>query len=83
MNERDHSAWGVLGLLALPVICCGLPALAAAGVLAGLGGLLGAYGFGLAGAVVLLVAAVFAGRWWMRRRQCELPEAPHDETARR
>lgn len=84
MNEKpDHSVWATLGILALPVLCCGLPALLTAGVLAGVGGWLTAYGFWVGGIAVLLVAALVGGRWWLRRRRCELLDAHVAEAARR
>lgn len=54
-----------LGLLALlPLACCGLPLLLAAGVSAGSGAVLG----GVAGAVLILLGAVVVGAWGIRRR---------------
>lgn len=54
-----------IGLLALlPIACCGLPLLFAAGVTAGSGAVLG----GVAGAVLMLLGATVLGVWGMRRR---------------
>lgn len=54
-----------LGVLALlPIACCGLPLLLAAGVTAGTGALFG----GVAGIVLLVVAVVLAVVTWRRRR---------------
>ncbi|GAB3662689.1 hypothetical protein GCM10027596_24700 [Nocardioides korecus] len=62
--RRGPSGWW-LGLLALlPIACCGLPLLLAAGVSAGSGAVLG----GVAGAVLMLIGAVVLGVWGMRRR---------------
>ncbi|MHB8718602.1 MAG: hypothetical protein ACYDAC_06890 [Candidatus Dormibacteria bacterium] len=62
-----------LGFLALPVLCCGLPALLAAGTLAGVGGWLTADGSRVAAVGVLLAATVIGGRWWLQRRRCGIP----------
>jgi hypothetical protein len=71
MDDR-HGRLGlaVLGLLALPVVCCALPTLLATGGLAILGGWLGAHGLWLAGSVLIALAAAICGRWWMARRRC-------------
>lgn len=54
-----------LGVLALiPIACCGLPLLLAAGVAAGTGALLG----GVAGIVLLVAAVVLGVVSWRRRR---------------
>jgi hypothetical protein len=54
-----------LGVLALlPIACCGLPLLLAAGFAAGTGALLG----GVAGIVLLVAAVVLAVVTWWRRR---------------
>lgn len=60
---RGLSGWW-LGLLALlPVACCALPLLVAAGVTAGSGVVLG----GLTGGVLMLTGATVVGLWVMRR----------------
>ena len=56
------SAWW-LGLLALPIVCCALPLLLAAGVTAGSGAVLG----GVTGGVLMLVGAAVFVLWGMRR----------------
>lgn len=62
--RRGPSGWWI-GLLALlPIACCALPLLLAAGVTAGSGAVLG----GVAGAVLILVGAAVLGVWGMRRR---------------
>lgn len=62
--RRGLSGWWI-GLLALlPIACCGLPLLLAAGVTAGSGAAVG----GVAGAVLVLVGATVLGVWGMRRR---------------
>ena len=70
--EHRGGRWSLatLGLLALPVLCCGLPALLAAGGLAVIGGWLGAHGLWLAGGGILAVAAAAGGQWWVDRRRC-------------
>ncbi len=61
--RRGPSGWWI-GLLALlPIACCGLPLLLAAGVTAGSGAVLG----GVTGGVLMLAAAVLA-IWAMWRR---------------
>ncbi len=61
--SRGPSGWW-FGLLALlPIACCGLPLLLAAGVTAGSGAVLG----GVTGGVLMLAAAVLA-IWAMWRR---------------
>ena len=62
--RRGPSGWWI-GLLALlPIACCGLPLLLAAGVTVGSGAVLG----GVAGAVLMLLGATVLGVWGMRRR---------------
>lgn len=62
--RRRPSGWWI-GLLALlPIACCGLPLLLAAGVSAGSGAVLG----GVTGAVLMLLGAAVLGVWGMRRR---------------
>ncbi len=72
---RKRSGWR-LGLLALlPIACCGLPLLLAAGVVtAGSGAALG----GITGAVMVAAGAGASGVWLMRRhtRACRHPETP-------
>ena len=81
-DKKGSSSWAVLGVLALPVLCCGLPALIAAGILAGVGGWLAAYGFWLGGVVALLAAVVIFGRRVRRRDQCDIPESHADQLSR-
>lgn len=58
------SGWWI-GLLALlPIACCGLPLLIAAGVSAGSGAALG----GITGGVLMLTAAAVLGIWAIQRR---------------
>ncbi len=58
------SGWWI-GLLALlPIVCCGLPLLIAAGVTAGSGAVLG----GITGGLLMLTAAAVLGIWAIRRR---------------
>lgn len=71
-KKSDRSAFGIVGLLALPVLCCGLPALVAAGGLAAGGGWLTSHGSWLGGGIVLALAASFGIRWWTTRRRCAL-----------
>lgn len=74
MNGNDRrSALATLGVLTLSVLCCGLPALAAAGGLAAVGGWLAAHGSWLAAGALLAVAAGLTGRWWVGRRRRRLP----------
>lgn len=64
-EERPGLPGSWIWLLALlPIACCGLPLLIAAGVTAGSGAVLG----GLTGGVLMLVGAVVLGVWAMRRR---------------
>lgn len=62
----DRTGSGLwLGLVALlPIVCCGLPLLLAAGAAAGAGAVLG----GIAGAVLLVAALVLAAVTLRRRR---------------
>jgi hypothetical protein len=61
---RGLSGWWY-GLLALlPIACCGLPLLLAAGVTAGSGAVLG----GITGGGLMLAAAAVLAIWGMRRR---------------
>ncbi|SDY92828.1 hypothetical protein SAMN05661080_05049 [Modestobacter sp. DSM 44400] len=58
------SGWW-FGLLALlPIVCCGLPLLLAAGLTAGSGAVLG----GVTGSVLMLGAAVVLAIWGFQRR---------------
>lgn len=79
-DRRDHrSAWALVGLIAAPLLCCGLPVLAAAGTLAVLGGRLAANGLWLGGGVILAVAAAAVGlRWWTTRPRCEMQRVDGD-----
>lgn len=62
--RRGPSAWW-LGLVALlPIACCALPLLFAAGVTASSGAVLG----GVTGGVLMLAGAAVFGLWGMRRR---------------
>ena len=70
-DERGGWSWAFLGVPVLAVVCCGLPALLAAGLLAAAAGWLAAYGLWLGGGASLLVAVVIGWRWRMRRRQCQ------------
>lgn len=69
--RRGPTGWW-MGLLALlPIACCGLPLLLAAGVTAGSGAVLG----GIAGAVLMVVGAAVLGVWGMRcSARIPLPE---------
>ena len=69
---RERSGWW-LGLLALlPIACCGLPLLLAAGVTASSGAALG----GITGAVLVGAGAGASGVWLMRRRTHRHAETP-------
>ena len=85
MDEKRSDRWGLaaLGLLALPLLCCGLPVLLAAGGLAVIGGWLGAHGLWLAGGAILALAAAACGRWWVLRRRCAVPSPQPTVAARR
>jgi hypothetical protein len=74
MNAR--LGLGALGIVALPVLCCGLTALLAAGGLAVIGAWLGAHGLWVAGGATLAVAAAACGRWWVLRRGRVIPAPP-------
>lgn len=66
---RGPSGWW-FGLLALlPIACCALPLLVAAGVIASSGAVLG----GVSGGVLMLAGAAVFGLWWMRRRARSRP----------
>ena len=71
-TTEKHDRWSLslLGLPALVVLCCGLPALVAAGSLGVIGGWFVVHGWWLAGGAVLLSAAGLAGRWWIVQRRC-------------
>ena len=60
--KKGSARWVALALL--PIACCGLPLLLAAGAAAGTGAVLG----GVAGVVLLLVAVVLAAVPLRRRR---------------
>ena len=63
-EERPGPSGWWIGLLALlPIVCCGLPLLIAAGVTAGSGAALG----GITGGVLMLAGAAALGIWGMRR----------------
>ena len=85
MNDRRNARLGLgaLGILALPVLCCGVPALLAAGGLAVIGGWLGAHGLWFAGGAILAVAAAACARWWVLRRRCVIPAPPTTVVDRR
>lgn len=78
-TPRGPSAWW-LGLLALPIACCALPLLLAAGVTAGSGAVLG----GLTGGVLMLVGAAVFVLWGMRRgaRNRQVETAPPTSPSR-
>lgn len=61
--KKGSARWVALALL--PIACCGLPLLLAAGAAAGTGAVLG----GVAGVVLLLVAVVLAAVPLRRRRR--------------
>lgn len=76
VERRTHrSSWLVLGAVALPVLCCALPTLLAAGALTAVGTGLAAHGFWLAAGPVLLIAGAMAGWWWLHRRRCKAPDS--------
>ena len=81
-EKRKGSSWLILGAVLLPLLCCGLPVLLAAGTLTAVGGGLAAHGFGVAGGALLVLAALLAGRWWIRRRRCDVPGGLPDELPR-
>ncbi|MEO5709515.1 MAG: hypothetical protein ABIQ59_06810 [Nocardioidaceae bacterium] len=76
---RGPSAWW-LGLLALPIACCALPLLLAAGVTAGSGAVLG----GLTGGVLMLAGAAVFVLWVIRRdaRSRQVKNAPPTSPSR-
>lgn len=73
--ERDSktSSLGLLALVALPLVCCGVPALVAAGALAATGGWLTAHGLTLGGVLLVAVGPGLAVRWVVGRRRCDVP----------
>ena len=73
---RRRSPWAAVGLIALPLLCCGFPALAVAGTLAVAGGWLAAHGLWLGGGGLLVVATILARRWWTTRpvKACDVLE---------
>jgi len=76
-GKDDGWSFASLGLLALPVLCCGLPALLAAGGLAVVGGWLGAHGLWIGGAAAAVAAAAVGVRWRTTRRRCAVsPPSP-------
>jgi hypothetical protein len=81
-ERSDRWSLAALGILPLAVLCCGLPALLAAGGLAAIGGWMGAHGLWLGGAILVAVAAGVGGRWWMTRRRCTL-SSPASRAAER
>lgn len=73
MNERPNGAGlGAMAAVAL-VVCCALPALIGAGVLATLGGVLRSPPIIVAGIVVLVGAVGYAYRRRQRDRACASP----------
>ncbi len=76
---RGPSAWW-FGLLALPIACCALPLLLAAGVTAGSGAVLG----GVTGGVLMLAGAAVFVLWGMRRgaRSRQVENAPPTSPSR-
>lgn len=60
---RRDGGWGWLLLLLAPLLCCGLPLLAAAGAA------LGTATWGIAVGIPLAVVAAVTGWLWMRRRR--------------
>lgn len=75
-GRSDRWSLAALAILPLMVLCCGLPALLAAGGLAVIGGWMGAHGLWLGGAILIAIAAGIGGRWWMTRRRCALTPPP-------
>jgi hypothetical protein len=63
-SEGKRTALAAAGFLLLPVLCCGLPLLIAAGALGAVGSVLG-NPWVIAAAVVVILAAV---AWFARRR---------------
>lgn len=80
LKESTVRRLATIGLILVPVLCCGLPVLIAAGALAGVGSVLG--NPWLIGAAVALLAGVVA--WRIRRHTgtatppdgCCAPEPP-------
>lgn len=72
---RAPSGWW-FGLLALPIACCALPLLVAAGVTAGSGAVLG----GAAGGVLMVAGAAVFGLGGMRRRARNRPADTSEAT---
>jgi hypothetical protein len=62
-RRPGRSGWWIGILALLPIACCGLPLLFAAGLTAGSGAVLG----GITGAVLMLLGAAILGTWVMRR----------------
>ena len=72
-SRPDSSTLTLVAVVALPAVCCGLPALAGAGILAAIGGELVTGRFWLLGAVLLLIAGTLVGRRWVGRGRCAPP----------
>jgi hypothetical protein len=69
MSDRGRKGLLALGpVAAVLALCCGLPALLAAGGLAALGGVLVACGSWLAAVILLALAGGLGARWWTTRR---------------
>jgi hypothetical protein len=79
--QRRRNAVAVLGLLLLPLACCGLPVLIAAGALGGLGAALGSPWL-IGTAAVLIVAGVtrLIRRRVVGRHNCRPPDGDGSTT---
>jgi hypothetical protein len=76
MNDRGKKSLLALGpVAAVLALCCGLPALLAAGGLAAAGGVLGACGSWPAAVILLALAGGLGVRWWTARRRGDAPRA--------
>jgi hypothetical protein len=77
MNDRRKKGLLALGpVAAVFALCCGLPALLAAGGLAAAGGVLGACGSWPAAVILLALAGGLGVRWWTTRRGASRPSSP-------
>lgn len=78
-HERDQALL-VIGAVVLAVVCCGLPALVASGVLATAAGIGWANSLLIAAGFVTFLASAFALR---RRQRCTSPRMTTDPSAKK